>query len=324
MSSAIENIFVLIEPLEFITGIWRNRFIILLICADWVETKNIFLFDVIFTCVAISRISTICIILEDSLWIVFYPEVSENHQIITIIMDFFWNLNTSLGVFYSSSYSTFPTPSSSGWSGEERELFSPFCWDSFSFCFFNLLCIKLDTFWVTDYLKIERNLTWKEYMHKNQYFSHHILINWDSSFPWLCHSSPFSCFNLFFMEPYQADGASCQRIGRPQHKGSCESSKHYHFFLCSLSCTLSGHSLDNMVLLHTRQLIKCDYQWDCSIAVSFNPPYQYDSGEQKTETDFCEFAKSHRVLHQGNAILHSMEERRTVDILLKNNSLRAP
>lgn len=67
MSSAIENIFMIIELLEFVTGIWRNRFIILLICADWVETKNISLFDFIFTCVANSRISTICIILEDSL-----------------------------------------------------------------------------------------------------------------------------------------------------------------------------------------------------------------------------------------------------------------
>jgi hypothetical protein len=103
MSNGSKKLLVTIKHLEFITRIWGNVFIELVISVEWIKNKKISLFYLVFTCAYMSRIGVICIYLEDSRERVFYPEMPENHQIVNIIIDFFWSPNNSLGI-WSTTY----------------------------------------------------------------------------------------------------------------------------------------------------------------------------------------------------------------------------
>ena len=88
MSSVIKKVFITIEILEFITRICRNEFIALVLCADSLKSKNVSLFDLILTGLAISRTGMIFIIFLDGIRIVFYPGIFESHQVIDVIFYF--------------------------------------------------------------------------------------------------------------------------------------------------------------------------------------------------------------------------------------------
>ena len=107
MSNVIKNVFKIIEILEFITGICWNEFIALVLCADSLKSKNISLFDLILTCLAISRIGMIFLIFLDGIRIVFSPGIFESHQVLEVNFYFFWNLNNSLGTWCATCLSVF-------------------------------------------------------------------------------------------------------------------------------------------------------------------------------------------------------------------------
>ena len=184
-------VLLIIEILEFITGLCGNGFIALVLCADSLKSKNISLLDFIFTCLAISRIGVIFVLLLDGIRIVFHPEILDGHQVIEVTFDFLWNLSNSLGtwcaaclsIFYFLKLSSFSHPLFL-WLKRRRNkvvftIMLGFCLS----LFFHLLSIKFNALRVSDCLEIENNLTWKKCMHQTQYYSSQILFRLGSLIP---------------------------------------------------------------------------------------------------------------------------------------------
>ncbi|XP_004755927.1 taste receptor type 2 member 7-like [Mustela putorius furo] len=63
MASTFKNVFTMIFAGEFIAGLLGNGFIILVNCIDWIRSWKFFLIDFILTCLAISRMLLLCIIM---------------------------------------------------------------------------------------------------------------------------------------------------------------------------------------------------------------------------------------------------------------------
>ncbi|KAK1341379.1 hypothetical protein QTO34_017785 [Cnephaeus nilssonii] len=63
MPTGLEIIFLILSIAEFIIGMLGNVFIGLVNCSEWVKNQNISLADFIFTCLAISRISQLLVLL---------------------------------------------------------------------------------------------------------------------------------------------------------------------------------------------------------------------------------------------------------------------
>ena len=191
MSNVIKYVFLIIEISEFITGICGNGFIALVLCADSLKSKTISLLDFIFTCLAISRIGMVFILLLDGIRIVFHPEILDSHQVIEVTFDFFWNLSNSLATWCAACLSIFYFLKLSSFSHpfflwlkwrRNRVVFTIML----GFClslFFNLLNIKFNTLRVSDHLEIENNLTWEKCMPKTQYYSSQILLHLGSLIP---------------------------------------------------------------------------------------------------------------------------------------------
>ena len=191
MSNVITYVFLIIEISEFITGICGNGFIALVLCADSLKSKNISLLDFIFTCLAISRIGMIFILLLDSIKILFHPEILDRHQVIEVTFDFLWNLSNSLGTWCAACLSVFYFLKLSSFSHpfflwlkwrRNRVVFTIML----GFClslFFNLLNIKFNALRVCDHLEIENKLTWKKCMRKTQSYSSQILLQLGSLVP---------------------------------------------------------------------------------------------------------------------------------------------
>lgn len=108
-----------------------------------------------------------------------------------VVSDFFWDLNnnistwcaTSLGVFYFLKLSNFSHPFFLWLKWRRDRVVITILLGFFLSLFVDLLNIKFDAFKVSEYLKIERNWTWKEYMRKTQYFNNKILLNLGSLIP---------------------------------------------------------------------------------------------------------------------------------------------
>ncbi|KAB0350804.1 hypothetical protein FD754_015661 [Muntiacus muntjak] len=191
MSDVIKYVFLIIEISEFITGICGNGFIALVLCADSLKSKNISLLDFIFTCLAISRIGMIFILLLDGIRVVFHPEILDGHRVTEVTFDFLWNLSNSLGtwcavclsIFYFLKLSSFSHPFFLWlkWR-RNRVVFTIMLGFSLTL-FFNLLSIKFNALRVSDCLEIENNLTWKKCMHQTQYYRSQILFHLGSLIP---------------------------------------------------------------------------------------------------------------------------------------------
>ncbi|XP_004693205.1 PREDICTED: taste receptor type 2 member 7-like [Condylura cristata] len=204
MSGAFENVLIIIEIVEFLVGTWGHGFIVLVICADWIKTKKITLLDFIFMCLAVSRISMTCLLLQDSIIMAFYPKMYEINLVVGMTLGFLWSLNNSLSnwcvtclsVYYFLKLSNFTHPFFLWlkWR-RDRVLFTILLGFFFSF-FANLLSIKWNTFWIHEYLKMEKNKTWKEWLYKNSSFSHQIFLNLDALIPFFVSVTSF--FLLIF------------------------------------------------------------------------------------------------------------------------------
>lgn len=63
MASTLENILMIVYAVIFLVGILGNGFILLVNCIDWIKNRRFSLMDCILTCLAISRIFMLCIII---------------------------------------------------------------------------------------------------------------------------------------------------------------------------------------------------------------------------------------------------------------------
>nr|XP_019600270.1 PREDICTED: taste receptor type 2 member 42 [Rhinolophus sinicus] len=66
MLTELDIIFLILSTAEFIIGMLGNMFIGLVNCSEWVKNQNISLADFLFTCLAISRISQLSVLLFES------------------------------------------------------------------------------------------------------------------------------------------------------------------------------------------------------------------------------------------------------------------
>ncbi|XP_016040522.1 taste receptor type 2 member 8-like [Erinaceus europaeus] len=185
MSTSAKTVFVTIEILESVAGVWGNGFIVVVLCADWIKTKKITLFDFIYTCLAISRIVMIYLLLEDSIALAFNPELIAKHPKLIVIADFFWNLNSSLsswcatglGVFYFLKLSQFAHPFFLWLKWRRDQIVLAILLGFFLSLLSHLLSIKFYILWINQYEREGRNLSWRGWAHKSQYFSKQVLLN---------------------------------------------------------------------------------------------------------------------------------------------------
>lgn len=144
------------------------------------------------------------IILEDSLRIVYYPEISEKDLIIMVVIDFFWNLSNSLStwcvtclsVFYFLTLSNFSHPFFLWLKWRRHRVVVTILLGFFLSLFCNLLSLKFETFGVSDNLEMGRNSTWKECRCENQHLRNQLLLNLGSLIPVVM--SLISFFMLIF------------------------------------------------------------------------------------------------------------------------------
>lgn len=143
MASTFKNVLMMIFAGEFIAGLLGNGFIILVYCIDWIRSWKFFLIDFILTCLAISRILLLCIIMlgigidiiceeicyNDNQWMTF--------EILWTGSNYFCITCTAcLSVFYLLKIANFPIPLSSGLNRELTDCFSLLSWErsSLSVC----------------------------------------------------------------------------------------------------------------------------------------------------------------------------------------------
>lgn len=91
---------------EFSMGILGNAFIGLVNILEWIKKRKIASIDLILTCLAISRICLLCIILLDCFIMMLHPDVYSTGKQMRII-DFFWTLTNHLSVWFATCLSIF-------------------------------------------------------------------------------------------------------------------------------------------------------------------------------------------------------------------------
>lgn len=119
--------------------------------------------------------------------------------------------------------------------------------------FVSLLNIKFDAFRVNEYLKTERNGTWKEYIRKPQYFNNKILFSLGSLIPMIVLLISFSLL-IFSLWQHIRQMMHHAKGSGDFNTGLCESQKYYDFFHHSLLCALFFHYHVTLVLLLNRKL----------------------------------------------------------------------
>ncbi|XP_046921583.1 taste receptor type 2 member 8-like [Lynx rufus] len=117
MASILKNVFMILFAGEFIMGILGNGFIILVNCIDWIRNWKFFVIDFIITCLAISRIVLLCIIILGIGLDVPCEEIwNKNNQLIRF--EILWTgsnyfcttCTTCLSVFYFFKIANFSNP----------------------------------------------------------------------------------------------------------------------------------------------------------------------------------------------------------------------
>lgn len=106
MPTGLEIIFLILSIAEFIIGMLGNVFIGLVNCSEWVKNQNISLADFIFTCLAISRISQLLVLLVESLIIGLPLYLFSTHKLakpITLL----WRITNHLTTWLATCLSIF-------------------------------------------------------------------------------------------------------------------------------------------------------------------------------------------------------------------------
>ncbi|XP_037703424.1 taste receptor type 2 member 8-like [Choloepus didactylus] len=117
MSSILETLFMIISAVELIVGILGNGFIVLVNSIDWIRNRKVSLIDCILTCLAISRICLLWVIILNSRLnvceILFYCRntVALIFQDLWLGSNYFSTVcNTCLNVFYFLRIANFSNP----------------------------------------------------------------------------------------------------------------------------------------------------------------------------------------------------------------------
>ncbi|XP_055971944.1 taste receptor type 2 member 7-like [Sorex fumeus] len=101
MSGEVNSTLMIIAAGEFLMGILGNAFIGLVNCLDWIKKRKMASIDLILTCLAISRIWLLCIIMLDYFMLVQYPNgYTAGTQM--KVFDFFWTLTNHLSVWFAT------------------------------------------------------------------------------------------------------------------------------------------------------------------------------------------------------------------------------
>ncbi|XP_058138327.1 taste receptor type 2 member 8-like [Dasypus novemcinctus] len=107
MSSVLEILFMIIHAIQFIMGILGNGFIVLVNTTDWIRSWKISLIDFILTCLAISRICLLCVIIL-FIYLNIHEKMLHCKTIVVVSFEILWIVSnyfctvctTCLSVFY--------------------------------------------------------------------------------------------------------------------------------------------------------------------------------------------------------------------------------
>nr|ANV20996.1 bitter taste receptor T2R67 [Nyctereutes procyonoides] len=193
MPSRIENAFLVAAAGELITGMLGNGFIVLVNCIDLVKNLKLSTADCILTGLALSRIILLCIILLDSLLMVFWQHLYAIDKLARFI-NVFWTLSnhlttwivTCLNVFYFFKIANFSHPCFTWlrWRISRVLLVLPL--GSLFLLFFNFELLDTFTnFWVNLYQRHERNSTWSLDVSKTVYLNSLIVFSFIYLIPFL-------------------------------------------------------------------------------------------------------------------------------------------
>lgn len=106
MLTGLEIIFLILSIAEFIIGMLGNVFIGLVNCSEWAKNQNISLADFIFTCLAISRITQLLVLLFESLVMGISLHLYSIHKLskpITLL----WRITNHLATWLATCLSIF-------------------------------------------------------------------------------------------------------------------------------------------------------------------------------------------------------------------------
>lgn len=106
MSTGLEILFLILSTAAFIIGMLGNVFIGLVNCSEWVKNQNISLADFIFTCLAISRVSQLLVLLFESFLMGQSLDLFSNHNLakpITLL----WRITNHLTTWLATCLSIF-------------------------------------------------------------------------------------------------------------------------------------------------------------------------------------------------------------------------
>ncbi|XP_004435551.1 PREDICTED: taste receptor type 2 member 7-like [Ceratotherium simum simum] len=117
MASTLKKIFMILYAGEFMMGILGNGFIVLVNCIDWIRSWKFSLIDFILTCLAISRIFLLCIIISFIGLKSISEEIWYNNNLLRSL-EILWTRSnhfcvictTCLGVFYFLKIANFSNP----------------------------------------------------------------------------------------------------------------------------------------------------------------------------------------------------------------------
>ncbi|XP_037701180.1 taste receptor type 2 member 42 [Choloepus didactylus] len=193
MPSGPQNLFLILATGEFLMGILGNGFIGLVNCIDWVKSRKISSVDCILTCLAITRISYLWIILLYSFAVVLWPHLHDIRKTLRFI-SFFWTLTnhlatwfaTCLSVFYFLKIPNFSHPCLIWLKWRINKVLLVLLLGSSFILFYNLLSIgSFHGLWNNVTFRDERNLAWSSDVSKILYCNSLISFNITYLIPFL-------------------------------------------------------------------------------------------------------------------------------------------
>ncbi|XP_004435547.1 PREDICTED: taste receptor type 2 member 7-like [Ceratotherium simum simum] len=186
MASTLKKIFVILYAGEFMMGILGNGFIVLVNCIDWIRSWKFSLIDFILTCLAISRILLLCIVILFIGLDVKYEKIQYNDDNLLRSLEILWTgsnyfctaCTTCLSVFYFLKIANFSNPIFLWMKWRiHKVLLILVLGEAFSFC----LCLLFKETVVRSLIKnqenTERNLTWDFTVRKYDLLTSQMLLN---------------------------------------------------------------------------------------------------------------------------------------------------
>ncbi|KAM7114831.1 taste receptor type 2 member 42-like [Molossus nigricans] len=107
MLTGLDIIFLLLSIAGFTTGMLGNMFIVLVNCSGWLKNQHISLSDILFTCLAISRVTQLLVLFFESVTVVIPSHFISTYKLVKPV-SFLWRITnhwttwlaTCLSIFY--------------------------------------------------------------------------------------------------------------------------------------------------------------------------------------------------------------------------------